>query len=596
MYVERWIDFINVMYAVTPSLSGSDRENVGTVISWAYSQRPNYTGISQASINYTATWIRTIRDRSTGEMRNDLSRALSFLVLLNTVRPANTFFTEVGCLYFNHYWYSNTCHADPEAIPAPPLPPPPPPPPEPDDPGIFDQLEYNTDVLIWFTDQDGYNIAQDIERNYGEWYDKLGGYYEYATILAALSSMSTHIDMALLQVSVNFELLETWIGDIRRLEGDSIIDAIRDLQAGVTTETGAQTKALYRWLEMYYNEDYDTVSRITGGLMDNLVTIVDQWVDQGEKLGEVSSQDIANILNNVYKIHFDTIDNIYARLNNIEREIGIVTEEVIVDIDKPIFEEGNIVELVIPASVAWVRAELKRLCDAVFDAMDLMIDTFTKPINALLHHVYDISEPWLAALKEKLGDVGGEYDLEADPAFQLIRSEVNVLIDEVYEMSEGWVSILANRLEGYFSTGIGEKGEKGDPGLPGAQGVPGIPGVKGEKGEPGEGAGMAIEDIDSQLKERLVFGAAIVTNNVTGVIDYNIEKIGEIFTRYDLEVKPITEFLTTDMQESLTGIIEAFDTPEALIAFLLDVPEGQEDVTYELMQLLIAQTMERGLE
>ena len=83
---------------------------------------------------------------------------------------------------------------------------------------------------------------------------------------------------------------------------------------------------------------------------------------------------------------------------------------------------------------------------------------------------------------------------------------------------------------------------------------------------------------------------------MTGVIDYNIEKIGEIFTRYDLEVKPITDFLTADMQESLTGIIAAFDTPEALIAFILDVPEGEEAATYELMQLLIAETMSRGLE
>ena len=82
---------------------------------------------------------------------------------------------------------------------------------------------------------------------------------------------------------------------------------------------------------------------------------------------------------------------------------------------------------------------------------------------------------------------------------------------------------------------------------------------------------------------------------MTGVIDYNIQKIGEVFTRYDLEVKPITEFLTADMQISLTEIIAAFDTPEALISFILDVPEGQADVTYELMQLLIAQTMERGL-
>ena len=50
------------------------------------------------------------------------------------------------------------------------------------------------------------------------------------------------------------------------------------------------------------------------------------------------------------------------------------------------------------------------------------------------------------------------------------------------------------------------------------------------------------------------------------------------------------------MQTTLTGIAEAFETPEALIAFLLDVPEGQENITFDLWQILVTQIMERGLE
>jgi len=50
------------------------------------------------------------------------------------------------------------------------------------------------------------------------------------------------------------------------------------------------------------------------------------------------------------------------------------------------------------------------------------------------------------------------------------------------------------------------------------------------------------------------------------------------------------------MQTTLTGIAEAFETPETLIAFLLDVPEGQENITFELWQILVTQIMERGLE
>jgi len=130
----------------------------------------------------------------------------------------------------------------------------------------------------------------------------------------------------------------------------------------------------------------------------------------------------------------------------------------------------------------------------------------------------------------------------------------------------------------------------------GPPGPMGLPGPIGPPGEPGEGIGLTIEEIDTGLKDRLVIGASIVVDNVTSVIDYNTEKIGELFTRYDLEVKPIVDFLTVDMQDTLTGIAEAFETPEALIAFLLDVPEGQESITFDLMQILISQIMERGLE
>ena len=589
MYVETWSDFRTVLYSVLPLASGVERTNCGECIDWSINQRSNYFDINQDEINWVINWIDSIKRWFTGQARTDLNSCTNFLSRLNKIQPPSFYNNPHICLHAGYYWYNNACHETPS-----PLPPPPPPPPP--DNGVFTALEYSTDVLMWFNDQTGLTIAADIDRNWSKWYNTLGGFYEYSTVIAALDSMSFHINMVLAQVSINFELIETWIGDIRRLDGDSIVDAIRHLQAGVGTEAGKQTEALYNFLDMRYNKEFDSISRITGGIMDDLMTMICQWEDQGEKLGGVAKSDIEKILTDDYKLMTDTITTILNRLDNIEREVGIVTEEVIIDIEEPVFEAGEGFDYIVPASIGWVKNELKRLANATFKAMDVIIDEFAKPINFLLHHVFDISDPWLAALKEKLGDVGGEYDLEADTLYQELRSEVNVIIDDIYGLPDEWVSVLANRLKGWFDIGIGGKGEKGDPGAPGAQGIQGIQGVQGEPGEPGEGVGMAIEDIDSQLKERLVVGAAIVTDNLTGVIDYNIGKIGEIFSRFDLEVKPITEFLTTDMQDTLTMIAESFETPEALIAFLLDVPEGQEGITFDLMQLLITQIMERGLE
>jgi len=602
VYVEIWNDLHLVFWGAYSSMSARNQEICKVFLEWIEDQGKRYAGIDPVVIEWYVKWIESQRDQATGLRRSDLTRSILFLRYLNFKRPADQCYTQVGCQTFGYYWYDNACHKDVKRIPAPPLPPPkpPPPPPEPpepiiEDPGIADFLNWDLDLMIYYDENVGREIAGLASYEVDYWNNVLGSNYIWSDIIAAQEAFVDFINYPLALIEGALSNIGDWIGDLTLLNGKSIVTSIRELQKGVGDEAGAATKALYDFLDMTYLESSNSISYSTVGIMGDLVNMIDQWEDQGNKLGGLAKTDIDQVLTKDYNLYTTTIDSIIRRLNQIEREIGIVTDEVSIDIDEPIHEGGSGFEYFIPASIGWVKDELKRLADATFDAMDIMIDELSEPINALLQNVYDISEPWLAALKTKLGDVGGEYDLKADPLFQEVAASAKVAEDVITELPEWWVSVLAGRIAGYIDTGIGSKGEKGDPGLPGAPGVPGIPGVQGEKGEPGEGVGMAIEDIDSQLKERLVMGAAIVTNNVTGVIDYNIEKIGEVFTRYDLEVKPITDFLTTDMQESLTGIVAAFDTPEALISFILDVPEGQENVTYELMQLLIAETMKRGL-
>ena len=603
MYVELWNDLHLVFWGAYSSMSKRNQEICIEFIKWIEDQGKRYAGIDPVVIEWYVKWIEPQRDQAAGLRRSDLTRSILFLRYLNFVRPADQCFTQVGCQTFGYYWYDNACHKDVKRIPAPPLPPPkppppPPPPPEPPiDDGVFSQLEYNADVLMWWTENTGRSIAENADRNLWDWEAKLGSYYgDYAAIVSALDAFTLTVNVALGQAYVNFEHIENWIGDVTKLEENSLVDAILAAQTSGDVQIQNQIDTLYDLLDITWLEESQSTTYSTIEMFGQLKKIVAKWIEQGEKFGEMSTDAIAGILKDDYDIVTDTIAIINSRLDNIEREIGIVTETVTLDLEKPAYDVGEGFEFIIPVSIGVLKSVISTLVDQVWGALDEIIDTFTKPINALLQNVYDISDPWLAALKERLGDVGGEYDLAADPVFQEVAASAKVAEDIITELPEWWVSVLAGRIQGYIDTGIGSKGEKGDPGLPGAQGIQGVPGVQGEKGEPGEGVGMAIEDIDSQLKERLVFGAAIVTDNLTGVVDYNLEKIGEVFTRYDLEVKPITDFLTADMQETLTGIVATFETPEALIAFILDVPEGEEDVTYELMQLLIAQTMERGLE
>jgi len=603
VYVERWDDLHLVFWGAYSSMGKRDQEVCIAFIKWIEEQGKRYTGIDPDEIVWWVEWIKPMRDRAAGLRRSDLTRSIKFLEYLNIGRAADEFYTQEGCKVFYHYWYDNACHKDAKRIPAPPLPPPKPPPPPPEPPP--DNGGYLTDEFELFL----FLMARETTDGIKSVYGKAKGYLDYYDRWLSEETWEWQWDMAMQQAQNEFILqdiitpLTNWAGQLSRVIGDVTllngIDLVTRVLEKSEADVSDELKTLFGFLDITYQVDKEgnkNIGMTADGLMLNLYNMQVQWLNLEKQLGGIVIGDVTKVLSTDYKLYETTITTILSRLDSIEREIGIVTEEVIIDIDEPIFEAGEGVEFLIPASVWWVKDELKRLADATFDAFDVVIDDLSKPINFLIRHVYDISDEWLGWLKSKLGDVGGSYDLESDTLYQELRSEVNVIIDEVYELSEGWVSILANRLQGYFTTGVGVKGDKGDPGLPGAQGVQGIPGVQGEKGEPGEGVGMAIEDIDSQLKERLVFGAAIVTDNVTGVIDYNIEKIGEMFTRYDLEVKPITEFLTTDMQDTLTMIAESFETPEALIAFILDVPEGQEAATYELMQLLIAETMSRGLE
>ncbi|GAI07237.1 unnamed protein product, partial [marine sediment metagenome] len=90
MYVERWEDFILCISNLTPILPDEDKVTCMKVVIWADEQNNRYSGINQDEINWVFGWLKRIRDRNTGELRADLSRAMAFILFLNTVRPADT--------------------------------------------------------------------------------------------------------------------------------------------------------------------------------------------------------------------------------------------------------------------------------------------------------------------------------------------------------------------------------------------------------------------------------------------------------------------------------------------------------------------------
>jgi len=595
MTVVTWGDFIDVLTDVKPALFLPGKNTVNDIIKWVLTLNWQMTGVNQAQVNWIKTWIAALSLRFTGDSKNDLLACVKFLGWVNGKIPSNYIDTEAVCLLNDYFWWGNGCRSIPEpGKPAPPYVPP-----QPDDPGSLLSTEedfYN--YIMWeYGEQTVINLIGQASSRQAHYLNVYGNDMIVARDAALLEVVLYRLyDWVMSDLGSWMSAVKNIIGDVSKLEGQSIIEKLKDTGSDTNEKTDALVRSILGELGLSYNSTTYDVQPYADGFMDTVNKLVDQWESAGRELGGMNKQALQSELNKQYHLYIGTIDSIKLRLDLIERDIGITTEQVSGDITRPTDEEIQPLQYFIPASQAWVITALQKAGNIIFDAIQSVTGDLAEAINFMIHHVYDISDEWLAKLKKRLGDVGGAYDLEADPIFQEVAATAKVAETVITELPDWWVSALAISLQQYLGTGGGAPGPAGPVGPMGPPGPMGLPGPIGPPGEPGEGIGLTIEEIDTGLKEKLVVGQAIVTTNVTGVIDYNIEKIGELFSRYDLEVKPITDFLTVDMQDTLTGLAAAFETPEALIAFLLDVPVGQESVTFDLMQILIAQIMERGLE
>ena len=589
MYVELWKDFRTVLYSVLSVATGAERTNCAECIDWSIDQRNNYFGINQDEINWVVNWIGSIKGWFTGQARTDLNSCINFLNRLNKIQPPSFYNDPYICLHAGYYWYDNACHETPSPLPLPP------PAPLPDN-GVFTSLEWNTNVLMWFTDSAGIGIAQDIDRNWSEWYDKLGGFYEYATILAALDAFTLEVNISLGQVLVNFQHIENWIGDMTKLEGKSLVDAILERETGAS---GA-VDTFFDFLGVNYikavGDQEAHMSMTNDRLMHDLWKMASQWEDQGKEMSGMTKERIEEVLRDEYSLTSMTIAEIVLRLQALERAITTSIETVDGELIIPVYKGGEGFEYLIPASVGWVLDVVKGVAYSVLDTVEVTTKLLAKGVNMALETIFEMPDYWIADLKTKLGTVAGTYELAEDVLFQETLALLVKTSSTITELPAWWVSSLAQSLSSYFETGGGVPGPAGPSGPAGPPGPMGPPGIQGPPGEPGEGAGYNINEINIELRNLMTQAEGFVGTGLTGVVDTMIVLYGERFADLQTQITPITTFLTVDMQDTLTMIAESFETPEALIAFLLDVPEGQESITFDLMQVLITQIMERGLE
>jgi hypothetical protein len=517
--------------------------------------------------------------------------------------------TTAGCSFWGYYWHNNVCNKDPEVItPIEPEPVKPPEPeiiipdipvhpgypPDPDD-GIGDLLSWHSDLLIDYHANVGRDIANCANNKIEYWNNVLGGLYAYSDIIAAQESFVDYINYPLNQISENFRVIENSIGDMSRLSGRNIVDAILYVNNNSGDTEEKISRALLKHLDMSYWEKSDYVSMTVNGLMWNLYRIEQQWQDLGEKLSGIALGDVRGMLRMDYDLTTSTIESVLTRLDAIEKKITVSIENVDGEITYPVYQEGEGMEYLWPASVGWVLDLVQDVALTTLATVEVTTERIAKGVNLALETIFEFPDYWIADLSARLNIEQTSYDLTADPVFQEIAGIAKAAETVITELPEWWVSALAASLSEYFETGGGVPGPEGPSGPAGPPGPMGPPGIQGPKGEPGEGTGFNIDEINSQLRDKMTQAAGFVGTGLTGVVDTMIVLYGERFSDLQTQITPISDFLTTDMRTSLTDIVDAFGTPEALISYLLDVPEGEEEGMLALMQMLITMTMERGI-
>ena len=573
MTVVTWGDFIDVLTDIKPALLTPGKTTINKIISWVLTLNWQMQGVNQVEINWIRNWIRVLSVRFTGDSKADLLACIKFLGWVNGTIPSNEIDTKRVCIINNYYWWGNACHVEIKEV-APPYVPPAPPTPPPG-PEFLSGLPWYENLSFSVTEEIGQGIALGASFRLDDWEEVIGyPNYIYAWEVATLEQYSHYLDTSIGHVEQNFEWLRAWIGDLTKLDGQSLVTAILNIESGNSDNTG----------------------NISDTLLADLNKIVSQWTATGKELSTVTSETIADGLAHTYNLLPRTISDIKKRLDRMEQEMGFTTEGISGEIEDYVGEEIKPIQKIIPATQAWVIKAIITAAGILIEGTEATTQPLAYAVNSILKNVVDISDEWLEKLKDKLGDVGGTYELAEDELFQETLELVLKTSQTINDLPEWWIASLAASLESYLETGDGAPGPAGPSGPGGPPGPMGPAGPQGPAGDPGEGIGFNIEEIDAGLKDRIAFGYAESDPFLTDTIHRIMRKAVLVGDYIDLEVKPITDFLTVDMQSTLTGIAEAFETPEALIAFLLDVPEGQENITFELWQILVTQIMERGLE
>jgi len=454
MYIETWQHFINFIDNMLPWLDKHQGLTFTSIRKYAVSHRGKYSDIPQFELDTITKEIEKLRDISTGEVKEDLIHAWWFIWSINRTTEAKNFKTWQGCQAHDYYWWGNACHIKPEEETKPK----PPPEPEPDPPylppehfhtqstctaahyfwyenkchenmGTFMDWSFDNlllDIYVEWGDEKIKGMVKKAEDRYEHWVKVLSGYPDWVWDAAMQEqALKDLVDMFYTGLTDWAGDVQTVIGDVTKLNSKSIIDTIMEIEAGTSGFTDQQAKTLIDFLDISFTTDEKHIGMLSGGFLNNIYKVTQEFIDDEGNISIPTFENIQKVLKDDYSIvegsmiavegkakyaydEVKAVEDLHAGslkfilktlLEGTANVIGVVTGE----IESPIWDESHPLQYIIPASQAWVLAQLEEWGDVIFEGVEEVTKIHAKALNAINDILSFKNQEWIDELKSHLG-------------------------------------------------------------------------------------------------------------------------------------------------------------------------------------------------
>lgn len=438
---------------------------------------------------------------------------------------------------------------------------------------VIDKIERITDFELQLLWKDMEGITRYVLANYYRYWDVVSDW-----------DLAWSDEIAAVTIRMAQDMIAPW------LEG--LQETIEWQMATTLHIEGSFWDFILAELGIRYNETYSTYTWIAGGWKSQIDSRIKVLEEQEDRFTQTELDKL-----------FFIVDNFEHLKALVEGDIELIIQRVLDEVRPEITSQINTAIAPFDKRLQTVETALGKtqfwFIDVIIEIWGFLIGGSIIPIPDIEAAMEIITKEFEAKIDEAIKPVRKDMfelaEILADLLINItgiVRGIVITEVSKINTLTAGQTAQVSNMIAAAV-TGIG--GGIGPPGPQGPPGQMGPMGPIGPVGPAGEGTEYDINKVNRQLYEKLWNASAITTSNLTGVVDWMLQTYGERFGDLQGQLTPITEFFTEEMKTDLSGLVDKFGSPEAIITFLIPESEGQETEVLDLMQILIRMTFDRGM-